>query len=152
MMNDSLPYVIICDLDGTLCKFNGRNPYDTKKSDTDLPNEPVIDVLRQFNHVTSNVINVVFVSGRTDKYRQMTIEWIERYLPFMRIDNTTVGYELHMRLTGDMRDDSIVKRELYEKFIKDRFNVRFVFDDRNKVVKMWRGLGLTCFQVAEGNF
>ena len=27
-----------------------------------------------------------------------------------------------------------------------------VFDDRDKVVKMWRDNGLTCFQVAEGAF
>lgn len=30
--------------------------------------------------------------------------------------------------------------------------VEIVFDDRNSVVKMWRLLGLTCFQVAEGDF
>jgi hypothetical protein len=27
-----------------------------------------------------------------------------------------------------------------------------VFDDRNQVVRMWRDLGLTVFQVADGNF
>jgi hypothetical protein len=31
-------------------------------------------------------------------------------------------------------------------------DVFLVVDDRNKVVDMWRTLGLTVFQVAEGDF
>ena len=31
-------------------------------------------------------------------------------------------------------------------------NVAMVFDDRNQVVDMWRQNGLTCFQVADGDF
>ena len=31
-------------------------------------------------------------------------------------------------------------------------NVFAVFDDRNQVVDMWRSNGLTCFQVADGDF
>ena len=30
--------------------------------------------------------------------------------------------------------------------------VDMVFDDRNQVVDMWRKNGLTCFQVADGDF
>ena len=57
-----------------------------------------------------------------------------------------------MRQAGDNRDDRIVKREIYEREIKGRYNVRFVLDDRNKVVALWRDLGLPCFQVADGDF
>lgn len=59
---------------------------------------------------------------------------------------------LHMRKTGDMRKDAIVKREIFDGEIKDYFFIEFVLDDRNQVVEMWRDLGLTCFQVADGNF
>jgi hypothetical protein len=31
-------------------------------------------------------------------------------------------------------------------------NVAMVFDDRQQVVDMWRSNGLTCFQVADGDF
>ena len=31
-------------------------------------------------------------------------------------------------------------------------DIFLVVDDRNKVVDMWRSLGLTVFQVADGNF
>lgn len=60
--------------------------------------------------------------------------------------------ELHMRKTGDTRRDSTVKRELYERHLAHR-DVLCVLDDRDQVVRMWREeLGLTCLQVAYGDF
>ena len=57
-----------------------------------------------------------------------------------------------MRATGDQRRDSIVKLEIFDQEIRDRYHVIGVFDDRQQVVRMWRALGLTVFQVAEGDF
>jgi hypothetical protein len=53
---------------------------------------------------------------------------------------------------ADMRKDSVVKQELFERFVRDKYNISFILDDRQQVVDMWRGLGLTVFQVAEGDF
>jgi hypothetical protein len=57
-----------------------------------------------------------------------------------------------MRDIYDSRRDSVVKREIFEREVRDRYHVVGVFDDRMQVVKMWRELGLTVFQVAEGDF
>ena len=58
-----------------------------------------------------------------------------------------------MRKTGDNRKDSIIKKEIYEKYLKPmNYHVLFILDDRNQVVEMWREMGFTVFQVAEGNF
>lgn len=57
-----------------------------------------------------------------------------------------------MRPEGDIRKDSIVKREIFENYIRDYYNIQFVLDDRNQVVEMWRSLGLKCLQVQEGDF
>ena len=57
-----------------------------------------------------------------------------------------------MRATGDFRPDSVVKEEIYNNHIKDNYYVAGVFDDRDSVVKLWRDLGLTCFQVYYGDF
>ncbi|MCK9369791.1 hypothetical protein M0R04_07795 [Candidatus Dojkabacteria bacterium] len=57
-----------------------------------------------------------------------------------------------MRKAGDNRDDTIVKREIFENEIKDKHYIKYVLDDRRKVVAMRRDLGLTCLQVADGNF
>ncbi|NBU34805.1 hypothetical protein EBS40_09370 [bacterium] len=54
--------------------------------------------------------------------------------------------------TDDDRDDRIVKKEIFDAWIKDRYNVKFVLDDRNRVVEMWRSLGLKVLQVGEGDF
>ena len=75
------------------------------------------------------------------------MEWLDKH----GLSNRNT--QLFMRPAGDTRDDRIVKREIYEREIKGKYNVLWVLDDRNKVVDMWRReLGLTCLQVAEGNF
>lgn len=130
---------IICDLDGTLAIHNGRSPYDMEKCDTDILCNEVASIL------TNMVGHIIFVSGREDKYREKTVKWLNEQF-------TGKPYELYMRPTDDRREDSIVKQELYERFIKGRYNIRFVLDDRNRVVDMWRRNGLKCFQVAEGDF
>ena len=43
--DSSLPYIVICDLDGTLALMNGRKPYDYDKCDTDLVNETIRNIL-----------------------------------------------------------------------------------------------------------
>jgi hypothetical protein len=57
-----------------------------------------------------------------------------------------------MRRAGDRRKDWVVKSELYREHIEPRYDVLLVLDDRDQVVRAWRGLGLTVFQVAEGDF
>lgn len=59
---------------------------------------------------------------------------------------------LLLRHTGDQRADNIVKAEIYDAHIEPHFTVIGVVDDRRNVVEMWRSRGLTCFQVAEGDF
>ena len=50
--------------------------------------------------------------------------------------------------------DEVLKKKMLLEFVGDewRSEVFCVFDDRQKVVDMWRDLGLTCFQVAPGDF
>ena len=47
--------------------------------------------------------------------------------------------------------DEILKKKMLDLFV-DIDDVFMTVDDRQKVVDMWRGLGLTCFQVAPGDF
>ena len=57
-----------------------------------------------------------------------------------------------MRKNGDYRPDWEAKLELFNEHVRDRYNILAAFDDRNQVVKLWRQLGITTFQVADGNF
>jgi predicted kinase len=135
----ALPDAIICDLDGMLALLNGRNPYDASTCDQDELCRPVWEVLDRMEGKT-----VLLVSGRMDTYRPQTEAFLHKH-------DVRYSY-LFMRAAGDTRKDFVVKQEIYEREIRGKYNVLFVLDDRDQVVEMWRGLGLTVFQVAEGDF
>lgn len=138
---------IIVDIDGTIATHPQRGHHEYQKVFTDLPVHPIIDLVMLLD---STVDCILFVSGRPDSCREDTLAWIEKWLTFLSIDNDV--YHLFMRKTGDFRSDDIVKKEIYDNEIKDTFCVRYVVDDRNRVVKMWRSIGLTVLQVADGDF
>jgi predicted kinase len=141
--DESLPKAIMCDLDGTLALIGNRNPYDATQCDiSDKPNIPVVETLKLFY---DKDYQIIFCSGREQKYEVSTRRFIKLCLPF-------VNYQLYMRQTGDKRKDAIVKEEIFNSFIKDKFYISHVLDDRNQVVEKWRQMGLTCFQVAAGDF
>lgn len=148
---EGLPEAVLCDLDGTLALLNGRSPYDASNCHLDLPNHPVIKTLIAHHKEGRKII---FCSGREDKYMEPTIKFIEQYMKHVGSDGEVWGvdYELYMRKTGDMRKDAIIKEEIYNEHINGKVNVLMVLDDRNQVVDFWRSKGLSCFQVAPGNF
>ena len=59
---------------------------------------------------------------------------------------------LFMRADGDYRADYIIKKEIYERYIRGDFAVDYVFEDRDQVVQMWRKLGLRTLQVTSGGY
>ena len=137
------PRTIICDLDGTLAIHNGRGPFDYDKCDTDLVNEPVSDVV--FAMIESGMADqVIYLSGRPNSCREKSESWLYHAC--------AARGPLMMRETGDYRNDAIVKEEIYRRDIEPRYNVILILDDRDRVVNMWRSLGLTCLQVEPGNF
>ncbi len=146
--NPNLPYAIVCDIDGTLAHMAGRSPYDYTKVSTDIVDPIVRDIL--YKYTQHDIMEetppnyVIIVSGREDSCKTETYQWLQ--------DNLIPFDELHMRKADDSRDDRIVKKEIYDTWIKNRYNVRFVLDDRDRVVEMWRSLGLKVLQVGEGDF
>lgn len=137
-----LDQAYIFDIDGTLAHIvpGGRSPYDGHRVGEDTVDEHVAGLLR---HLEATY-HVVIMSGRDETHRAITERWL--------LDNAIPYDELHMRPAGDTRKDHVVKAELFDQHIRHRFNVLGVFDDRNRVVAGWRGMGLTTYQVAEGNF
>jgi hypothetical protein len=130
------------DIDGTVALTAGRSPYDESRVHEDRPNRPVVDVVRAMHDAGYRIL---FVSGRTDACREATEEWLAEHV-------LEVYEALYMRKAGDTRKDAVVKLELFDAHIRHAYNVVAVFDDRASVVAAWRSLGLTVFQVAEGDF
>jgi hypothetical protein len=135
---------IIVDIDGTIALRGERGPYDWKRVSEDQPNKPVINVIKAMNR---RGYRIIFTSGRKEYCRSATIAWIEKHFDWGRLP------VVYMRGNDDNRPDHEVKHEMFTEVIKPVWGTpAMVFDDRNAVVKMWRGLGLTCLQVADGDF
>jgi hypothetical protein len=138
-MARKLPAIIV-DFDGTLALKGERKPYDWSRVGEDQPNLPVVFVVKHLALFST----VLIVSGRDEECRWQSEMWLHAQgISF---------HELFMRPKGDNRPDTEVKREIYEREIRDKYNVLLVIDDRNSVVKQWREMGLPYFQVAEGDF
>lgn len=136
------PPAILVDIDGTVALKGARSAFDETRVREDRPNIPVVEAVRQEHGAGKRVI---FMSGRTDTCRDATEEWLREHVG--------VPWEaLHMRPAGDMRKDSTVKLELFDRHVREQYDVRRVYDDRSQVVAMWRSLGLPCLQVADGDF
>lgn len=152
--SEDLPNCIIVDIDGTVAHMNARSPYDYTQVHTDIVDETVANIVRRYaqRDIMAEIPDtyVIIVSGRDDTCRRETEEWLKAnqipYDEFYMRDHTLVDEK------GNKLDDTIIKKDIYEQYIKPRYNVRFVLDDRDRVVKMWREQGLKVLQVAEGNF
>ena len=132
---------IIVDIDGTLAHMSGRSPFDWDRVGEDTVDEAVANIIRlaeQDGYV------IIIMSGRDSVCRDETAGWL--------FDNNIPYNHLYMREKDDSRKDSIIKLELFNKFVRNMYQVDFVLDDRDQVVKLWRDLGLKCLQVNYGNF
>ncbi|MGW1773954.1 phosphatase domain-containing protein [Streptomyces sp. NPDC002104] len=138
----ALPTAVMCDIDGTLAMTGDRNPYDFTRCGLDTLNAPVRDALDSFRRADGDT--VVLLSGRGEEYREPTEAWLREH---------AVPYdELWMRAAGDTRRDDIVKAELFNAHVRERYAVRVSLDDRDRVVAIWRRMGLATWQVNYGDF
>lgn len=150
----------IFDLDGTLALIDHRRHLvEGKKKDwpafyaacvDDAPNLPVINTFKAIRKGAE----VWIWSGRSDEVREQTLAWLYRYGLIHAFWNPLRAPEaFRMRKAGDYQpDDKLKFGWLAEMEPPERNRLTATFDDRDRIVKMWRGNGVTCFQVAPGDF
>jgi hypothetical protein len=148
----------IFDLDGTLALIEHRRhllePGDRERwdrfhaaCDQDPPNRPVIATMEALRR---NGADIWIFSGRNAAMREKTIAWLTAHTSFTPDE---LELALHMRQVGDYTEDDAMKRLWLERtLLEDRERLVAVFDDRDRVVAMWRAEGVPCFQVAPGDF
>jgi len=131
--NLSKPKAVIIDVDGTIADMNGRKPYDWNKVDQDLPRKEVISMI---HGIIEEGVTPIFLSGRDAVCKDKTYTWI--------MDNVMSGcvpenggFHLFMRSEGDMKKDTIIKKELFDSYIRNNFNVVSAIDDRPCIVRLW---------------
>lgn len=115
----------------------------------DAPNWPVIGTMHALLKAGADV---QIWSGRSAEVMNETLAWLQR---FVFSDGTADPDEvgLVMRREGDFTPDEQLKAGWLDALSEyDRRRLVCVFDDRQKVVDMWRSKGVACFQVAPGEF
>lgn len=147
--------VVIFDLDGTLANIDHRLHFVTgPKKDWDafyktcVADSPNWNNLQVLHALASVGYRIVILTGRSDEVRNETIEWLNNYGVtfhglYMRPDKDyTQDHDLKLRMMADAQQEMGFTKE----------EVLCIFDDRQKVVDMWRKNGYTCYQVAKGDF
>lgn len=145
-----MTHCYIFDIDGTLADCSHRlhfiqqKPKNWRSFFADVANDKPLQHVVDLALVLKEHAPIVFVSGRSDECRTATRTWL--------FNQGFMMPRVYMRRAGDYRDDDIIKGELLDAVLADGFEPIMVFDDRDRVVKMWRARGIPCAQVAEGNF
>ena len=141
----------IFDIDNTIANNSKRihylnqEPKDWKswhqEHHLDTPYWEIIEIM---DMARSNGIKIVLLTGRDEFCRKETVDWLATH---------GIEYdELFMRPLGNREDDSEMKRKKLKEIRALGYDPVCVFEDRDRVVAMWREEGLRCLQVAPGNF
>jgi hypothetical protein len=144
--------IIVFDLDGTLADGTHREHHLHKRPKDwetyfalchlDAPCGPLVDTYRA---LLGDGHFVEIWTGRIAETRVATEEWIKANLG-------PTPDRLRMRPVGDRTDDNELKRLWLAEARAAGDQVILVFEDRRRVVEMWRAEGIVCAQVAEGDF
>jgi predicted kinase/3-deoxy-D-manno-octulosonate 8-phosphate phosphatase KdsC-like HAD superfamily phosphatase len=138
--NTELLDAVIFDIDGTLAFKGNRSHFDWNKVDIDHYSSIVGEHI-EFHR--SKGRKIILLTGRDSSSEEKTIKWLE--------DNNIYYDMLYFRNSGDQRKDFLIKKEIYDNYIKNNHNVHCVYDDRLQVVDMWYDEGIFCFNVNQGN-
>jgi hypothetical protein len=162
---------IIVDIDGTLADCTHRLHHIQKEPKDwdaffaacgdDAPIKPMLDLILTLRSCEGEGCwrghNLLFVTGRPERTRAATVKWLRRegfdLWPYLDSPHPrTWTPRLYMRPDDTHADDDTVKRRLLEKIRVDGYEPVLAFEDRKRVVDMWRSEGLVCAQVADGDF
>jgi predicted kinase len=139
-VDPQLPNCYLVDIDGTLAINNTRHPFAWDRVGEDALNQSVAKIVEKLGKDTK----IILLSGRSSVCYDLTVAWLKQH---------QISYQdLFMRPANDQRPDDLLKSELYYFHVRDRYNVIGVIDDRPKVCRMWRNLGLSVFQVGNPDY
>lgn len=132
--------IVIFDIDGTLAngehrqKWVREKPKNWPRYNDLMAQDMVREHVRLMYQYLHAPIERYIVSGREDRFRDITVKWLA--------DNQILDYKaLYMRPANDYRSDDIIKEEILNKYF-DKSKILCVFDDRPRVIRMWRKNGI----------
>lgn len=149
--------VVLVDLDGTIADCQHRRHHVDGSRSTGknwdgffdpklVARDSLIEHVRDLVVALAGKYQIIYVTARREELRTTSMEWLRKHGLWLS------PYQMFMRKAGDRREDSLVKRDLLEEIKALGYAPVIAVDDRKRVVDMWREQGLTCFQVAPGDF
>lgn len=142
--------IVIVDLDGTLSDGSHRlhllpteNLHLTESwsefNRAAAGDSPIKSTIAVINGLWVSGFAIVILTGRSDEVRYETCKWLN--------ENGVKFDEIIMRRQEDNRKDTVIKEEALRAIGLD--NIVCAFDDSPNVVKHFRSLGITTYQVTE---
>jgi hypothetical protein len=142
---------VIFDVDGTLMDNSHRKAMvECAKPDwksynyamfLDVPHPHVCHLAIMYRTMGHRVI---ITTGRYESDRGLTTDQLR--------DAGVMFDTMLMRPDGENMEDGKLKLGMLKTLRSQGYDPRIAFDDRDRVVRMWREAGLQCFQVAPGDF
>jgi phosphoglycolate phosphatase-like HAD superfamily hydrolase len=95
----------------------------------DKPRMDIIDYMRK---IKDKGLRIIIVTGRTIKQKKETLK---------QLSSWGVPYdEIYFRMAGDLRKDSIYKREVVKLLLRRGYNIVEVWEDSDEVIRELRKL------------
>ena len=128
--------IILCDIDGTIANNDHRQHFLEGKKDWDgffselINDKPIFPIINKVIEEHNTGKDIVFLTGRPEKYRSVTTEWLKKYFDF--------EIRLLMRKKNDRRNKLIIKKELVEEQFKYN-EIKLIIDNDKELINMWKG-------------
>ena len=154
--------LVIFDIDGTLACAQHRikyirpdpshDPVTGKKygrrydlfhgaCDLDPPIPAVVDIYRRM--VADPDVTVILLTGRPDRVREKTEQWF--------VDHDLLGYDELFLKTGDQNVPDVEQKSAIADALEAKYGrkIDMVFEDRQRVVAMWKARGTFVLDVLQ---
>jgi hypothetical protein len=109
---------------------------------------PIQATLHLFKLLVETGASVIILTGRSQATEAVTSQWLATHTGL-----TVDQYSLVMRPADSRISDHTLKENWLSSLPhRARERISAVFEDRRRVVEMWRRNGIHCYQVADGEF
>lgn len=136
--------IILCDLDGTVANNDHRQHFLEGKKDWDGffealdKDEPIYPIINKVIAENKSGREVIFLTGRPERYRETTKIWLEKYFDFK--------LNILMRKDNDQRNKLIIKREIFDSNFSYN-EISCIYDNDQSLIEMWKSLKLRTLKV-----